>query len=46
MEKKMETLGLFKGICRVKRGYIGMFRDNGKRKWKLLYYRGFRGFRV
>ena len=27
MEKKMETLGPFKGICRA---ILGLYRDNGK----------------
>ena len=35
MEKKMETLGPFKGICRV---IYGLYRDNGKENGK--YYDG------
>ena len=38
MEKKLETLGPFKGIYR---GYIGIYRDNGKENGN--YYRDYRG---
>ena len=42
MEKKMETLGPFKGIYRAMLGlYWGVYRDNGKENGN--YYNGLHG---